>query len=71
MWSQPDAALASPTKDFYLTEYGYATQTPTLIGYDVSQPTQALYLRRAYRFVAKQYPQVEALLWSMVQDLEP
>jgi hypothetical protein len=60
-----------PSKDFYLTEYGYATQKPTLIGYLVSQPTQALYLRRAYRFVTEQYPQVKAMLWFMVQDLEP
>ena len=60
-----------PTKDFYLTEYGYATQKPTLIGYHVSLPTQALYLRRAYRFVTEQYPQVKAMLWFMVQDLKP
>ena len=60
-----------PAKDFYLTEYGYATRRPTLIGYLVSQPTQALYLRRAYRFVTREYPQVKALLWFMVQDLEP
>jgi hypothetical protein len=60
-----------PTKDFYLTEYGYATHKPTLIGYHVSLPTQALYLRRAYRFVTEQYPQVKAMLWFMVQDLKP
>ena len=60
-----------PNKDFYLTEYGYATQAPTLIGYIVSPSVQAEYLRRAYSFVTRRYPRVKALLWFMVQDLEP
>jgi hypothetical protein len=60
-----------PTKDFYLTEYGYATQAPTLIGFVVSRAVQALYLRQAYAFVTRQYPRVKALLWFMVQDLAP
>ncbi len=60
-----------PGKPFFLTEYGYATQRPTLIGRVVSEATQARYLTEAYKYVAKRYPQVRALLWFMVEDLKP
>ena len=60
-----------PNKDFYLTEFGYGTASPTLIGLEVSKATQARYLRRAFSLVAERYPQVKALLWFMVQDLAP
>lgn len=60
-----------PNKDFYLTEFGYGTASPTLLGLEVSKATQARYLRQAYSLVAERYPQVKALLWFMVQDLAP
>jgi hypothetical protein len=59
-----------PTKPFYLTEFGYGTAEPTLIGLRVSPAKQARYLREGYAYVAR-YPQVKALLWFMVQDLPP
>ena len=58
-----------PTKDFYLTEFGYGTSSPALIGLTVSPAMQARYLRSAYAYAARRYPQVKALLWFMVQDL--
>jgi hypothetical protein len=59
-----------PGKPFYLTEFGYGTAKPTLIGLKVSPATQARYLNRAYRYISR-HPQVKALLWFMVQDLPP
>jgi hypothetical protein len=59
-----------PKKPFYLTEFGYGTADPTLIGLRVTPATQAKYLREGYAYVAR-YPQVKALLWFMVQDLPP
>jgi len=60
-----------PRRPFHLTEFGYGTYKPTLIGMDVSPATQARYLRQAYSYVAARYPQVRSLLWFMVQDLAP
>ncbi len=60
-----------PKKDFYLTEFGYGTESPAFIGLPVTETTQALYLRQACKLVGHRYPQVKALLWFMVQDLGP
>lgn len=60
-----------PGKPFFITEFGYATQAPTLLGCAVSELRQAAYLTQAYRFVARTYPQVKAILWFMVEDLPP
>src|SRR5664280_1775542 len=51
-----------PTKPFYLTEYGYATQTSAALGLAVSPSQQAQYLRLAYAR-ARTYRQVKALFW--------
>jgi hypothetical protein len=59
-----------PKKPFYLTEFGYGTAEPTVIGLRVSPAKQARYLKEGYAYVAR-YPQVKALLWFMVQDLAP
>ncbi len=56
-----------PGKPFYLTEYGYQTAYSTLFGVYVSEPTQAAYLRRAYKLAAK-HKQVKMLLWWTVRD---
>lgn len=60
-----------PSKDFYLTEFGYNTEKPALFGMTVSEAKQARYLRDAYSFAARRYPQVKAILWFMVDDLVP
>lgn len=60
-----------PGKPFFITEFGYATQTPSLLGCSVSELRQAAYLTQAYRFVAQTYPQVKAILWFMLEDLPP
>ena len=60
-----------PGKPFYVTEFGYATRKPSLLGCPVSQTLQAAYLRQAYEFLARTYPRVKAMLWFMVQDLGP
>ena len=56
-----------PSKPFYLSEYGYYTVYQTAFGISVNQVTQALYLPRAYRFVAR-YPQIKALVWFPYRD---
>lgn len=60
-----------PGKPFYVTEFGYATRKPSLLGCPVPQTRQAAYLRQAYEFLARKYPRVKAMLWFMVQDLGP
>jgi len=60
-----------PGKPFYVTEFGYATRKPSLLGCPVPQTRQAAYLGQAYKFLARKYPRVKALLWFMVQDLGP
>jgi hypothetical protein len=60
-----------PGKPFYVTEFGYATRQPSLLGCPVSQTLQAAYLTQAYEFLARTYPRVKAMLWFMVQDLGP
>jgi hypothetical protein len=60
-----------PGKPFYVTEFGYATREPSLLGCPVSQTRQAAYLTQAYEFLARTYPRVKAMLWFMVQDLGP
>ncbi len=60
-----------PGKPFYITEFGYATREPSLLGCPVSETRQAAYLTQAYEFLARKYPRVKALLWFMVQDLGP
>ena len=60
-----------PGKPFYVTEFGYATRKPSLLGCSVSQTLQAAYLTQAYEFLAREYPRVKAMLWFMVQDLGP
>jgi len=56
-----------PGKPFYLTEYGYYTQYSLSFGIWVSEPTQASYLIRAYRFAAR-FPQIKALVWFPYHD---
>jgi len=60
-----------PKKDFYLTEFGYNTAKPALFGMTISEANQARYLRAAYAFAARTYPQVKTILWFMVEDLAP
>jgi hypothetical protein len=60
-----------PGKPFYITEFGYATRKPSLLGCPVSETRQAEYLGQARGFLARRYPRVKALLWFMVQDLGP
>lgn len=60
-----------PRKPFFLTEFGYGTDEPTLLGRKVSPATQARWLRNAFSYVRREHPQVKALLWFMVQDLAP
>ena len=59
-----------PTKPFYITEYGYYTEYRIAMGIYVNQVTQALFLPRAYNFVAR-YPQIKALIWYPYQDMGP
>ena len=59
-----------PTKPFYITEYGYYTEYRIAFGVYVNQVTQAEYLPRAYKFVAR-YPQIKALIWYPYQDSGP
>lgn len=60
-----------PGKPFYITEFGYATRKPSLLGCPVSLERQAAYLQQAYEFLAREHPRVKALLWFMVDDLGP
>jgi hypothetical protein len=57
-----------PTKPFYITEYGYYTVYRLAMGIYVNQPTQALFLQRAYRYVAR-FPQIKALVWFPYHDV--
>ena len=59
-----------PTKPFYLTEYGYATQPSAVLGLAVSPSQQAQYLRLAFARVRK-YPKVKALFWFLLYDERP
>ena len=59
-----------PKKGFYVTEFGYSTREPSILGQVVSETDQARYLRKAYSFTARRYKQVKTILWFMVQDLE-
>ena len=59
-----------PTKPFYITEYGYYTEYRIAMGVYVDQVTQAKYLTRAYKFVAR-YPQIKALVWFPYHDSGP
>jgi predicted RecA/RadA family phage recombinase len=57
-----------PSKSFFLTEYGYQTEAcRTFSGQHVNQITQALYLKRAYSYVAR-YRQVKLLMWYLLKD---
>jgi hypothetical protein len=58
-----------PHKPFYLTEYGYNT-SKSFFGANVSEAVQARYMRQAYNLVSQRYPQVKALLWYLVQDVD-
>jgi hypothetical protein len=60
-----------PKKPFYLTEYGYNTRPSNAFGgFAVSERTQALYLKAAYR-VAAQHGQVKLLVWFDLRDSKP
>ena len=60
-----------PTKDFYLTEFGYNTSFSGMFGgLPLSPATQADYLRRAYRYAGR-YSQVKALFWYLRRDQSP
>jgi hypothetical protein len=60
-----------PSKPFYLTEYGYNTHASVDFGgFQVSNITQARYLRRAYAYAAR-YRQVKLLLWFLDYDVRP
>jgi len=60
-----------PDMPFYLTEYGYNTAPSTMFGVTgMSQATQADYLKRAYRYVAR-YSRVKALFWYLRRDASP
>jgi hypothetical protein len=56
-----------PDKPFYLSEYGYYTRYSAPFGIYVNQATQAAYLTRAYKYVAR-FPQVKALVWYPYRD---
>jgi hypothetical protein len=59
-----------PSKQFYLTEYGYNTQPNQVFGTFVDESVQARYLTAAYRYAAR-YPQVKLLVWYMLRDSKP
>ncbi len=59
-----------PSKPFYLTEYGYATDYNPAFGVEVSPATQAAYLTKAYALAAS-HKQVKALIWYMLEDWAP
>ena len=52
-----------PQKPIYLTEYGYTTKpVPEFGGAQVSEATQAAYLRRAFRY-ADGFSRIKLLMW--------
>jgi len=65
-----DLLKVFPSKPFYITEYGYYTVYRMAMGIYVSQVTQAQFLPRAYRYVAR-FPQIKALIWYPYQDVGP
>jgi hypothetical protein len=58
-----------PKKLFFVTEFGYSTKAPTLLGQTVTEVQQARYLRQAYSFATRRYPRLVTILWFMVEDL--
>jgi hypothetical protein len=61
-----------PTKPFYLTEYGYQTAAcSSWSGQFVTPAVQAKYLKDAYSYVARKYPQVKLLMWFLLDDWSP
>jgi hypothetical protein len=60
-----------PRMPFYLTEYGYNTQYCRWFGVTVSRATQARYMRQAFSYTARRYPQVRTLMWFLVDDWNP
>jgi hypothetical protein len=59
-----------PKKKFYMTEYGFQTQTSAAFGFGLSEIQQAVYLKKAYR-MASRYRQIKVLMWYMLQDYSP
>jgi hypothetical protein len=60
-----------PRKPFYLTEYGYCTQSSLAFGgFAVSEAQQARYLTRAFH-MAGTHRQVKVMIWFLLRDQRP
>ncbi len=58
-----------PNKPIYLTEYGYTTEpVPEFGGAQVSEATQAAYMKRAFLYADK-FPRIKLLMWFQRRDV--